>query len=65
VEVAVASNGAEMAAAIERLAGDEAARRAMAARARAAAVERYGWEGIGRKQAALYSSLLGKETIHW
>lgn len=64
LEVAVAATGEEMAAAIERLAGDESARRAMAARARVAAVERYGWEQIGRKQAAMYRSLLGLETIH-
>ena len=48
----------EMAAAIERLLADPAARARIEAAARARVERDYGWDSIARRQSALYRELL-------
>jgi glycosyltransferase involved in cell wall biosynthesis len=51
---------AALRAALERLLGDPAARERLAAGARRAAAERYGWDGIARRHLELYARLVGR-----
>jgi glycosyltransferase involved in cell wall biosynthesis len=57
------SDAAALAAAIERLARDPSAARAMGARGRRAAQERYRWESEEVKLLALYAELVGAPPV--
>lgn len=58
VEVLVAGSAAEMAAAIRMVLGDAEVRRGLEREARAAAVGRFSWAGVGRRQAEVYREAL-------
>jgi glycosyltransferase involved in cell wall biosynthesis len=53
----VAETAEAFAAAVARLLGDPANRRALETQARRTAEERYGWDALARAQAALYARL--------
>lgn len=57
-DVVVVESGREMAEAVLGLMSDAARREAIGAAARRTAQRRYGWGAIGRRQAAMYRSLL-------
>ncbi|MBI2686929.1 MAG: glycosyltransferase [Acidobacteria bacterium] len=63
-DVLVANTGAEMAAAIERLIDNPAARKTLERFARETAEHEYGWDRIGGAQAELYRALAGPEKLH-
>ncbi|MBL8241860.1 MAG: glycosyltransferase [Bryobacterales bacterium] len=63
-ELLIASTGAEIAQAIERLIDNPSERKTLEAAARLAAEQNYGWDQIGLTQAALYRRLLSTEKIH-
>ena len=56
-DVIVAETAEAFAAAVARLLGDPANRRALETQARRTAEERYGWDALARAQAALYARL--------
>lgn len=63
-EVRVAETGSAFAAAVAELIGDRGARKRLESTARATAEREYGWDRIGRRQAELYRTLGGAETLH-
>lgn len=63
-EVIIATTGAQMAEAIERLIHNPAERKSLEQNARLCAEQKYGWDKIGLEQKRLYQSLIRAKTLH-